>query len=69
MEVMRALRIQALKGRIERSEYRIDVEKVADAILGRPTAHLWLVPASPRVVEPGVVDPDDEGFIFGTPAA
>jgi hypothetical protein len=42
----RALRIETLKERIDRSEYRVDVEKVAEAILGRPTARLWVVPAS-----------------------
>ncbi|PZS31898.1 MAG: hypothetical protein DLM61_07735 [Pseudonocardiales bacterium] len=46
----RALRIETLRGRIDRSEYQVDVYKVAEAILGRPAAHVWLLPASIRVV-------------------
>lgn len=46
MEVTRALRIESLRERIDRSEYHVDADKVAEAILGRPTVHLWLLPAS-----------------------
>jgi hypothetical protein len=51
MEVSRALRIESLRQRIDRSEYRVDIDKVAEAILGRPTAHVWLLPASIRAFE------------------
>ena len=44
MEATRALRIEALKGRIDRSEYQVDVDKVAQAILGRPSARVWVIP-------------------------
>jgi hypothetical protein len=42
------LRIEALKTRIDRSEYHVEVDKVAVAILGRTTARIWLMPASLR---------------------
>jgi hypothetical protein len=44
MEVTTALRIETLKGRIDRSEYRVDVDKVAEAILVRPAARAWVLP-------------------------
>ncbi len=53
MEVRRALRIEALKAQIDRSDYHVDPGKVAEAILGRPTAHLWVLPAPVRIAEPG----------------
>ncbi len=64
MEVTRALRIEALRERIDRSEYHVDAGKVAEAILGRPTAHLWLLPAPVRIVEPR----GEGGVAFGAPA-
>jgi len=64
-KVTRALRIETLKQRVARSEYRVDVDKVAKAILGRPTAHLWLVAAPVPVVEP---KDDDDGIALPTPA-
>ncbi len=45
MELTRALRIEALKGSIDRSEYRVDVDKVAEAILVAAAARIWLFPA------------------------
>lgn len=54
MEVTRALRVETLRARIDRSEYHVDVDKVAEAVLGRPTARLWILPASVRTTEPKV---------------
>ncbi len=67
MEVKRALRIESLRGQIDRSEYQVDVHKVAQAILGRPTAHLWLAPAPApvRVLE----SEDHDGTVLPSPPA
>jgi len=63
MEVGRALRIEALREQIDRSDYHVDPGKVAEAILGRPTAHLWVLPAPVRIADPG----DEGGVVFGAP--
>ena len=63
MEVIRALRIEALKARIDRSEYHVDAQKVAAAVLGRPSARIWLVP--PAVPASG----QGHGVATRTPAA
>jgi Anti-sigma-28 factor, FlgM len=39
----RAFRITSLRARIDRAQYHVDVDKVAEAILGRPTARLLIL--------------------------
>jgi Anti-sigma-28 factor, FlgM len=46
MSEQRALRITNLKERIDRAEYHVDVDKVAAAVLGRPTALLIITGAT-----------------------
>jgi hypothetical protein len=60
MPDQRSLRITTLRERIERSEYRVDVDKVAEAILGRPTARMLILPSSPAVVEDESADVGEE---------
>jgi Anti-sigma-28 factor, FlgM len=43
MSEQRALRIMNLRERIDRAEYSVDVDKVAQAILGHPTARLLII--------------------------
>ena len=45
----RTLRITSLRQRVEREEYRVDVDKVAEAILGRPTARMLILPTGTAV--------------------
>ena len=44
MPDQRTRRITTLRERIVRCEYRVDVDKVAEAILGRTTARMLIVP-------------------------
>ena len=44
MSEQRALRITNLRERIDRAQYHVDVDKVAEAILGRPTMRLLILP-------------------------
>ncbi len=44
MSEQRALRITNLRERIDRAQYHVDVDKVAEAILGRPTLRLLIIP-------------------------
>jgi anti-sigma-28 factor FlgM len=44
MSDQRDLRIMSLKERIDRDRYRVDVDKVAEAILGRPVVRMLIVP-------------------------
>ena len=66
MEVIRALRIEALKARIDRSEYHVDAQKVAAAVLGRPSARIWLVPPAVPAVP---ASRQAHGVATRTPAA
>jgi hypothetical protein len=45
MSEQRALRITNLRERIDRAQYHVDVDKVAEAVLGRPTLRLLIIPA------------------------
>ena len=45
----RTLRITSLRQRVEREEYRVDVDEVAEAILGRPTARMLILPTGAAV--------------------
>ena len=45
----RTLRITSLRQRVEREEYRVDVDQVAEAILGRPTARMLILPPGATV--------------------
>ena len=45
----RILRITSLRQRVEREEYRVAVDKVAEAILGRPTARMLILPTGTAV--------------------
>ena len=44
MSDQRTVRIMNLRERIDRAQYHVDVDKVAEAILGRPMAHLLIIP-------------------------
>ena len=43
MSEQRTLRITSLRERIDRAQYQVDVDKVAEAVLGRPTLRLLIV--------------------------
>jgi hypothetical protein len=45
---MRAMHIIQLKERIERSDYTVDADAVAEALLRRPTARRSILPAVSR---------------------
>jgi hypothetical protein len=45
---MRAMHINSLKERIERSAYTVDADAVAEALLRRPSARLSILPAVSR---------------------
>ena len=51
MSEQRALRITNLRERIDRAQYHVDVDKVAEAILGRPTICLLVIPAATMSAE------------------
>jgi hypothetical protein len=44
MSDQRDLRIMTLRERIARDRYHVDVDKVAEAILGRPIVRMLIVP-------------------------
>jgi hypothetical protein len=46
MSEQRALRITNLRERIDRAQYHVDVDKVAEAVLGRPTLRLLIIPGA-----------------------
>jgi acyl dehydratase len=63
MSERRAIRIQNLRERIDRAQYHVDVDKVAEAVLGRPIAHMLIVPiATMSVQEPGADAAADDDF-------
>ena len=51
MSEQRALRITSLRERIDRAQYHVDVEKVAEAVLGRRTARLLIIPGGTMSAE------------------
>lgn len=51
MSDQRALRITTLRERIDRAQYHVDVDAVAEAILGRPIARMLIIPAAALAVE------------------
>jgi hypothetical protein len=51
MSEQRALRITSLRERIDRAQYHVDVDKVAEAVLGRPTARLLIIPGGTMSAE------------------
>jgi hypothetical protein len=51
MSEQRALRITNLRERIDRAQYHVDVDKVAEAILGRPTLRLLIIPGGTMSAE------------------
>ena len=51
MSEQRALRITNLRERIDRAQYHVDVDKVAEAILGRPTMRLLIIPGATMSAE------------------
>jgi len=61
MSESRTLRISTLRERIDRAQYHVDVDKVAEAILGRPTARMLIVPeAGPSLDEDADDAADDD---------
>jgi hypothetical protein len=55
---MRAMHINSLKERIERSAYTVDADAVAEALLRRPTARRTILPGVSR---PGARTPRANG--------
>ena len=51
MSDQRAVRIMSLRERIDRGQYRVDVDKVAEAMLGRPSARVLIVPGETLRIE------------------
>ena len=51
MSEQRALRITNLRERIARAQYHVDVDKVAEAVLGRPTLRLLIIPGGTMSAE------------------
>jgi hypothetical protein len=51
MSEQRALRITNLRERIDRAQYHVDVDKVAEAILGRPMLRLLISPGATTSAE------------------
>jgi len=51
MSDQRAVRIMSLRERIDRDQYRVDVDKVAEAMLGRPIARVLIVPGETVRIE------------------
>jgi len=51
MSDQRALRITSLRERIDRDDYRVDVDKVAEAMLGRPIARMLIMPGDTVRIE------------------
>ena len=47
MEDTGTMRIENLKARVGAADYQVDVYAVAEAMLGRPMARVWLLPGSP----------------------
>ena len=45
------MRVKNLRERIDRAEYHVDADKVAEAILGRPVARLLILPVATVSVE------------------
>ena len=54
----RAMRVKNLRERIDRAEYHVDADKVAEAILGRPVARLLILPVATVSVEAADADAD-----------
>jgi hypothetical protein len=44
MSDQRTVRIMNLRERIDRADYHVDVDRVAEAILGRPIVRMLIVP-------------------------
>jgi hypothetical protein len=72
MSDQRDLRIMSLKERIDRDHYHVDVDKVAEAILGRSVVRMLIVPgemvrladdAEPVAEEGGDAPPPSEDVL------
>jgi hypothetical protein len=62
MSDQRDLRIMSLKERIDSDRYHVDVDKVAEAILGRPVARMLIVPGEMvRVADDAEPVADEDG--------
>jgi hypothetical protein len=44
MEDNRTMRIETLKARVVGADYHVDTHAVAEALLGHPATHVWLLP-------------------------
>jgi Anti-sigma-28 factor, FlgM len=62
MSEQRALRITNLRERIDRAQYHVDVDKVAEAILGRPTMRLLIIPGATMSAEEDADPAADDGL-------
>lgn len=60
MSEQRTLRITSLRERIDRAQYQVDVDKVAEAVLGRPALCLLIVGGAMSVAEDADPAADDD---------
>jgi hypothetical protein len=60
MSEQRTLRITTLRERIDRAQYHVDVDKVAEAVLGRPTLRLLIIGGAMSAEEDADPAADDD---------
>jgi hypothetical protein len=60
MSEQRTLRITSLRERIDRAQYQVDVDKVAEAVLGRPTLRLLIIGGAMAAEEDAEPSADDD---------
>ena len=60
MSESRTARITTLRERIDRAQYHVDVDRVAEAILGRPTARMLIVPGEMASLDEDADEASDE---------
>jgi hypothetical protein len=60
MSEQRTLRITSLRERIDRAQYQVDVDKVAEAVLGRPTLRLLIIGGAMSAEEDADPAADDD---------
>ena len=60
MSEQRILRNTSLKERIDRAQYHVDVDKVAEAVLGRPTLRLLIIGGAMSAEEDADPAADDD---------
>ncbi len=66
MEDVRALKVETLKARITSADYQIDATAVAEAMIRRPSARLWVIPDGVLVPGAGLLHPHERGVAPGS---